>query len=103
RQLRQIPGTEVAAAHVAATSDQEVGGDFYDVYPAGASWGIAIDDLSGKGEDAAAVPAAPRHAIRAFAHADPNPGAVLRSANEVMLAEEFGGRFVTAAVGQLSW
>jgi PAS domain S-box-containing protein len=103
RQLRQIPGTEVAAAHVAATSDQEVGGDFYDVYPAGDSWGIAIGDVCGKGEDAAAVTAAARHAIRAFAHADPNPGAVLRSANEVMLAEEFGGRFVTAAVGQLSW
>jgi serine phosphatase RsbU (regulator of sigma subunit) len=28
---------------------------------------------------------------------------VLRSANDVMLAEEFGGRFVTAAVGYLRW
>jgi len=103
RELRQIPGTEVAAAHVAATGDQEVGGDFYDVYPAGDGWGIAIGDVCGKGEDAAAVTAAARHAIRAFAHTDPGPGAVLRRANEVMLAEEFGGRFVTAAVGQLSW
>ena len=103
RQLRQIPGTEVAAAHVAAASDQGVGGDFYDVYPAGDGWGIAIGDVCGKGEDAAAVTAAARHAIRAFAHAETDPGAVLRSANEVMLAEEFGGRFVTAAVGHLSW
>ena len=47
--------------------------------------------------------AAARHAIRAFAHADPDPAAVLRSANEVMLAEEFGGRFVTAAVGHARW
>ena len=32
RQLRQIPGTEVAAAHVPASNEREVGGDFYDVY-----------------------------------------------------------------------
>ena len=103
RQLRQIPGTEVAAAHVPASNEQEVGGDFYDVYPAGEGWGIAIGDVCGKGEDAAAVTAAARHAIRAFAHGNPDPVAVLRSANDVMLAEEFGGRFVTAAVGYAQW
>jgi PAS domain S-box-containing protein len=103
RQLRQIPGTEIAATHVPATGEPEVGGDFYDVYPAGDGWGTAIGDVCGKGEDAAAVTAAARHAIRAFAHANPDPEAVLRSANDVMLAEEFGGRFVTAAVGHLRW
>jgi serine phosphatase RsbU (regulator of sigma subunit)/PAS domain-containing protein len=103
RELRQIPGTEVAAAHVPASNEQEVGGDFYDVYPAGESWGVAIGDVCGKGQDAAAVTAAARHAIRAFAHASPDPAAVLRSANGVMLAEEFGGRFVTALVGHVQW
>jgi serine phosphatase RsbU (regulator of sigma subunit)/PAS domain-containing protein len=103
RQLRQIPGTEVAAAHVPASNEQEVGGDFYDIYPAAEGWGIAIGDVCGKGEDAAAVTAAARHAIRAFAHGNPDPAAVLRSANDVMLAEEFGGRFVTAAVGHAQW
>jgi serine phosphatase RsbU (regulator of sigma subunit)/PAS domain-containing protein len=103
RQLRQIPGTEVAAVHVPATSEREVGGDFYDVYPAGDGWGTAIGDVCGKGEDAAAVTAAARHAIRAFAHSSADPAAVLRSANDVMMAEEFGGRFVTAAVGHMRW
>jgi serine phosphatase RsbU (regulator of sigma subunit)/PAS domain-containing protein len=103
RQLRQIPGTEVAAAHVPASNEREVGGDFYDVYSAGEGWGTAIGDVCGKGEDAAAVTAAARHAIRAFAYSDPDPAAVLRSANGVMLAEEFGGRFVTALVGHLRW
>jgi serine phosphatase RsbU (regulator of sigma subunit)/PAS domain-containing protein len=103
RQLRQIPGTEIAAAHVPASNEQEVGGDFYDVYPAGESWGAAIGDVCGKGQDAAAVTAAARHAIRAFAHANPDPAAVLHSANGVMLAEEFGGRFVTAVVGHVQW
>jgi len=103
RQLRQIPGTEVAAAHVPASDVQEVGGDFYDVYPSGDGWGAAIGDVAGKGEDAAAVTAVARHAIRAFAHTASDPAAVLRSANEVMLAEELGGRFVTAAVGHAQW
>ncbi len=103
RQVRQIPGTRVAAAHLAATSDAEVGGDFYDVYPARHGWGIAVGDVCGKGEDAAAVTAAARHSIRVFAHLDAAPAAVLRGTNEIMLAEEFGGRFVTAAVGYLEW
>jgi serine phosphatase RsbU (regulator of sigma subunit)/PAS domain-containing protein len=103
RQLRQIPGTEIAALHVAATNYREVGGDFYDVYPAEDGWATAIGDVCGKGEDAAAVIAAARHAIRAFAHTNPDPAAVLASANGVMLTEEFGGRFVTAAVGHVRW
>ncbi len=103
RQVRQVPGTRIAAAHVAATCNEEVGGDFYDVYPAHDGWGIAVGDVCGKGEDAAAVTAAARHSIRAFAHLDAAPATVLRGTNEIMLAEEFGGRFVTAAVAYLEW
>jgi serine phosphatase RsbU (regulator of sigma subunit)/PAS domain-containing protein len=103
RQVRQIPGTQIAAAHVAATANEEVGGDFYDVYPAHDGWGIAVGDVCGKGEDAAAVTAAARHSIRAFAHLDAGPATVLRRTNEIMLAEEFGGRFVTATVAYLEW
>lgn len=103
RQVRQVPGTRIAAAHVAATSNEEVGGDFYDVYPAHDGWGLAIGDVCGKGEDAAAVTAAARHSIRAFAHLDAAPAYVLRGTNEIMLAEDFGGRFVTAAVAYLEW
>jgi serine phosphatase RsbU (regulator of sigma subunit) len=103
RQVRQVPGTQIAAAHVAATCNEEVGGDFYDVYPAHDGWGLAVGDVCGKGEDAAAVTAAARHSIRAFAHLDAAPAYVLRGTNEIMLAEEFGGRFVTAAVAYLEW
>ncbi|MGH3158190.1 MAG: SpoIIE family protein phosphatase, partial [Streptosporangiaceae bacterium] len=103
RQVRQVPGTRVAAAHVAATTEAEVGADFYDVYPARDGWGIAIGDVCGRGEDAAAVSATARHSIRAFAHHDADPASVLRGTNEIMLAEEFGGRFVTAIVAHLRW
>lgn len=103
RQVKQVPGTQVAAAHAAATSSEEVGGDFYDVYQARDGWGIAVGDVCGKGEDAAAVTAAARHSIKAFAHRDAHPATILGGTNEIMLAEEFGGRFVTAAVAYLEW
>jgi serine phosphatase RsbU (regulator of sigma subunit)/PAS domain-containing protein len=103
RQVRQIPGTEIAAAHVAATIAAEAGGDFYDVYPSRDGWGVAIGDVCGTGPDTAAVTAAARHAIRALAHLDPEPTAVLRGVNDIMLTEDFGGRFVTADAGHLSW
>jgi serine phosphatase RsbU (regulator of sigma subunit)/PAS domain-containing protein len=103
RQVRQIPGTEIAGAHVDATTAAEAGGDFYDVYPCRDGWGIAIGDVCGKGPDTAAVTAAARHAIRALAHLDSDPTAVLRGINDIMLTEDFGGRFVTADAGHLSW
>ena len=101
--LKPVPGVEIASAHLAPTRGREVGGDFYDVYPTPGGWGVAIGDVCGKGEDAAAATAAARHAIRVLAHSTANPADVLRGANDIMLAEEFGGRFVTATAAHLSW
>jgi serine phosphatase RsbU (regulator of sigma subunit)/PAS domain-containing protein len=103
RVLKPIPGVEIAAAHMPPTLGREVGGDFYDVYPTPEGWGIAIGDVVGKGQDAAAVTAAARHAIRVLAHWNADPAQVLRGVNEIMLAEAFGGRFVTADAAHLSW
>lgn len=101
--LKPIPGVEMASAHLAPTRGREVGGDFYDAYPTPGGWGVAIGDVCGKGEDAAAATAAARHAIRVLAHWNGDPADVLRRANDIMLAEEFGGRFVTASGVHLSW
>jgi PAS domain S-box-containing protein len=101
--LKPVPGVEIASAHLPPTRGREVGGDFYDVYPTPGGWGVAIGDVCGKGEDGAAATATARHAIRVLAHSDPDPVSVLRGANEIMLAEEFGGRFVTASAAHLSW
>ena len=101
--LKTIPGVEIASAHLTPTTGQEVGGDFYDVYPTPGGWGVAIGDVCGKGEDAPAATAAARHAIRVLAHWNADPADVIRQANEIMLAEEFGGRFVTACGAHLSW
>jgi serine phosphatase RsbU (regulator of sigma subunit)/PAS domain-containing protein len=101
--LKPVPGVEIASAHLAPTRGREVGGDFYDVYPTPGGWGVAIGDVCGKGEDAAAATATARHAIRVLAHSTASPADVLRGANDIMLAEEFGGRFVTASAAHLSW
>ncbi len=103
RELPSVPGVDIAAAYVAATEGLEVGGDFYDVYRTPGGWGMAIGDVCGKGEEAAAVTASARHAIRVLAYRNADPAEVLRQANEIMLAERFEDRFITACAAQLSW
>jgi serine phosphatase RsbU (regulator of sigma subunit)/PAS domain-containing protein len=101
--LPEIPGAELAAAYLAATEGIEIGADFYDAYRTPAGWGLSIGDVCGKGEQAAAVTAAARHAIRVIAHGSADPAAVLAGANEILLAEELSGGFVTASIAHLSW
>jgi serine phosphatase RsbU (regulator of sigma subunit) len=104
-ELPELPGVELAAAYLAATDEDgiEVGGDFYDVYRSPEGWGIAIGDVCGKGEEAAAVTAAARHAIRVLAHWNSDPADVLSRANEVLQSEQPEARFITACAGYLQW
>jgi serine phosphatase RsbU (regulator of sigma subunit)/PAS domain-containing protein len=99
--LPLVPGLEFASAYIGATQWQEISGDFYDVFPAGDDWALAIGDVCGKGQDAAAMTAAARHTIRALAHVHDSPGEVLTGANEVLLAGDYGERFVTASLAFL--
>ena len=99
--LPEVPGLEFAAAYIGATQFQEISGDFYDVFKAGDGWGIAVGDVCGKGQDAAAMTAAARHAIRAFATVHDTPADVLAAANEVLVAEDYDDRFVTASLAFL--
>jgi PAS domain S-box-containing protein len=99
--LPPVPGLEFAAAYIGATQWQEISGDFYDVFPAGEDWAIAIGDVCGKGQDAAAMTAAARHSIRALAHVHDGPANVLDGVNEVLLDGDYGERFVTASLAFL--
>jgi len=105
RKRPDIPGVQIAPTWLAATEDAEIGGDFYDVYRTPDGWGLAVGDVSGKGEEAAAVTAAARHAIRVLARRCADPGEVLAGANEIVLAEELAldGGFVTASIAHLAW
>ena len=96
--LPDVPGLEFASAYIGATQFQEISGDFYDVFKAGDDWGIVIGDVCGKGQEAAAMTAAARHAIRALSYVHKTPGDVLAAANEVLCDEDFEDRFVTASL-----
>src|SRR5581483_10246177 len=100
-----IPGVDIAATYITASEDLEVGGDFYDVYQTPDGWGLAVGDVSGLGDEATAVTAAARHAIRVLARRCSDPGEVLAGANEIVLADELAldGGFVTANVAHLTW
>jgi serine phosphatase RsbU (regulator of sigma subunit)/PAS domain-containing protein len=101
--LPDVPGLELSAAYQPANEGLEVSGDFYDVFPVGGGWAITVGDVCGKGQEAAAMTAAARHAIRVLAHWNPDPADVLAKVNEVILAGDYEDRFVTAKLAYLRW
>lgn len=90
------------AAHYHPASIDEVGGDFYDVFPLDKNtWAFFLGDVSGKGAGAAAVTSLTRYTLRAAAVFDRNPVAVLHNLNAV-LHQDFHGddpRFCTVVFG----
>ncbi len=101
--LPSVPGLELSSAYVPASEGLEVGGDFFDVFQVPDGWAISVGDVCGKGQEAAAMTAAARHAIRVIARWNPDPADVLARVNEVMLADDYGERFVTAKLAYLRW
>ena len=101
--LPDVPGLDLFAAYQPASEGLEVSGDFYDVFPVTGGWAITVGDVCGKGQEAAAMTAAARHAIRVLGHWDPDPANVLAKVNEVMLAGDYEDRFVTAKLAYLRW
>jgi serine phosphatase RsbU (regulator of sigma subunit)/PAS domain-containing protein len=101
--LPDVPGLELSAAYVPAGEGLEVSGDFYDVFPVQDGWAITVGDVCGKGQEAAALTAAARHAIRAVAHGNPDPVEVLAKVNAIILAGDYEDRFVTAKLAYLRW
>jgi serine phosphatase RsbU (regulator of sigma subunit)/PAS domain-containing protein len=101
--LPEVPGLELASAYMPAGEGLEVGGDFYDVFRVPDGWAVCLGDVCGKGQEAAAMTAAARHAIRVLARWNPDPADVLARVNEVMLADDYGERFVTVKLAYLRW
>src|SRR5439155_578990 len=76
--LPEIPGVLLAARYLPATSDLEVGGDWYDVVqlPNG-SLALAIGDVAGHGLRAASTMGQLRMALRAYALEEGSPSQVV--------------------------
>ncbi|MFE0424019.1 PP2C family protein-serine/threonine phosphatase, partial [Streptomyces sp. NPDC058953] len=98
----QIPGVEVEVIYRAAGEGNEVGGDFYDVFPIrDGAYGFAIGDVCGTGPEAAAVTGLARHALRLLAREGFGGPAVLERLNAAILDEGSRSRFLTLLYGEL--
>ncbi|MDO0924806.1 SpoIIE family protein phosphatase [Streptomyces sp. TG1A-8] len=102
--LPHVPGVE-AAAHYRTASPDQLGGDFYDLFPLdGKRFAFFLGDVCGKGPQAAAVTSLTRYTLRAAALHDPDPVAALSTLNTV-LHERYTGsgdpRYCTVIFGTL--
>ncbi|MEW5625540.1 SpoIIE family protein phosphatase [Streptomyces hydrogenans] len=101
-ELPKIPGVEVDVIYRAAGEGNEVGGDFYDVFPIRDDvYGFAIGDVCGTGPEAAAVTGLARHALRLLAREGFGGPAVLERLNAAILDEGARSRFLTLLYGEL--
>ena len=93
-----IPGFDLRAAFLPA---QEVGGDFYQIFPQtdGSSL-IVLGDVSGKGLTAAMKGVLALGAVRALAESCPRPAQLLTSLNREMVKAADGG-FITCLCAQI--
>lgn len=98
----KIPGLEIASSYLAS---EHAGGDYYDFLrlpgdaPGQERWGILMADVSGHGAAAATVMAMLHGILHCYCGPDFAPDAVLRYANQKLLAAQLQGSFVTAFFG----
>jgi PAS domain S-box-containing protein len=89
--LPALPGIEAAAGYFPAGDENDVGGDFYDLYESEpGTWTVLIGDVAGKGAAAAALTSLARYTLRTASALDTSPVHNLRLLNDALLAREAG-------------
>ena len=102
-ELPRVPGVEVEVIYRAAGEGNEVGGDFYDVFPIRpGTYGFAIGDVCGTGPEAAAVTGLARHSLRLLAREGLSAPEVLERLNAAILEEGARSRFLTLLYGEMT-
>jgi Stage II sporulation protein E (SpoIIE) len=84
--LPSIPGWSVAAMYRPAGSENEVGGDFYDVFRVAGGWMLVIGDATGRGARAASLTAVARYTLRTAAALTGDPVVALATLNRTLFA-----------------
>jgi serine phosphatase RsbU (regulator of sigma subunit) len=84
--LPHIPGWSIAAMYRPAGAENEVGGDFYDVFRVPGGWMLAVGDVTGRGAAAATVTAVARYTLRTAALLSDDPLKALDALNRALLA-----------------
>ncbi len=97
--LLEMRGFEVAALYRPAGELNEVGGDFYDVFPyAEGRWLLVIGDVCGKGAEAASVTALARHTLRAAANLETPPVEMLELLHGTLRSQQPEGQMCTVCL-----
>jgi PAS domain S-box-containing protein len=97
-----IAGYRLAGRYIAAESEHNIGGDWYDAFQVTDDQVlVSVGDVSGHGVLAGRTMAKMRHAARAFACEDPDPASVLRRLDNFFRHLHRGDEIVTTCVGLL--
>jgi sigma-B regulation protein RsbU (phosphoserine phosphatase) len=99
-----VPEGLVAATHY-QPSVQDIGGDFYDLFPLSRNMsGFFLGDVCGKGPEAASITSLMRYTMRTAAVVDPDPISVLQRLNSVLAQESRADapQFCTVVFGTLT-
>ena len=84
--LPNIPGWSLAAMYRPAGLENEVGGDFYDVFRVADGWMLVIGDVTGQGARAASLTAVARYTLRTAASLTGDPVLALETLNRALFA-----------------
>ncbi len=94
--LGDVPGIESSVVYEPAVTDCAVGGDFYDLFQAGADrWCLVLGDVCGSGPEAAAVTGLARHAARLLARDGHGVNAILDRLNRAVADDYAPDRFLS--------
>jgi PAS domain S-box-containing protein len=98
----EVRGYRLAGRYMAAESEHNIGGDWYDAFAVDERRVlVSVGDVSGHGVLAGRTMAKMRHAARAFACEDPDPGSVVTRLDNFFRHLRRGDEIVTVLVGLL--
>jgi CheY-like chemotaxis protein len=81
----EVPGVDLAVRYVAASTQAEIGGDFYELSHMDGRLVVAVGDVAGHSLHAATIMAELRHALRAYLAEGHSLGGVVDRLNDLML------------------
>ena len=100
--IDEVPGIESSVVYEPAIADCEAGGDFYDLFQAGADqWWLMLGDVCGHGPEAAALTGLARHAARLLARDGHGVNAVLDRLNRAVVDDYAPDRFLSMLCAQI--
>jgi phosphoserine phosphatase RsbU/P len=83
-ELPAMPGLATASHYRAAGELNEVGGDFYDAFPAGDGWMVVIGDVAGQGAEAATLTGLARYTLRTAGQLTGDPARAMAQLNATL-------------------